>query len=204
MIKFNVHDRFTGTVLFTAEIDCAKNASHSLKLGLAVKWAIKAGANLAGAYLAGANLADAYLADANLVNANLADANLAGANLADANLANAKLAGANLGGANLAGANLAHANLANAKCQFGVLRGLRPVIQIGPIGSESALLSAYHTDTGCHVRRGCFSGSLDDFAAAVDETHGDNACGREYRALIAFLRVWAAEQEASAAKQEAA
>ena len=96
MIKFDILNRFSGKVQFTAEIDCAEDAPTSIKIGLAVKWAIKAGANLADANLAGAYLAGANLADANLAGANLAIANLAGANLADANLAGAYLAAANL------------------------------------------------------------------------------------------------------------
>ena len=114
MIKFDVHNRFTGNVQFTAEIDCSENASWSVKLGLAVRWAVKTRANLAGANLAGANLAGAYLADANLAGADLARANLAGANLAGAYLADAYLADANLAGADLARANLAGAYLAGA------------------------------------------------------------------------------------------
>jgi hypothetical protein len=54
------------------------------------------------------------------------------------------------------------------------------------------------------VQRGCFFGTIDEFASAVDEKHGDNAFGKEYRALIDFLRVWAGEQEANAASQEEA
>jgi len=115
MIKFDVLNRFNDTVQFTAEIACNENEKHSVKLGLAAKWAIKtdvnladvnlAGACLAGACLAGANLARANLARANLARAYLADAYLARANLADAYLAEAYLAGANLAGANLAGAD---------------------------------------------------------------------------------------------------
>jgi hypothetical protein len=41
-----------------------------IKIGLAVKWALMARANLAGANLAGANLAGANLAGANLAGAN--------------------------------------------------------------------------------------------------------------------------------------
>ena len=114
MIKFEVKNRFGGEVQFTAEIDCDEAASVSVKLGLAVKWAVKAGANLAGANLAGADLAGAYLARAYLAGADLADANLAGANLAGANLARAYLADAYLAGAYLADADLAGANLAGA------------------------------------------------------------------------------------------
>ena len=63
-MKFEVKNRFTGEVRFTAEIDCAEDAPVSIKLGLAVKWAVKTDANLAGADLADAYLAGAYLADA--------------------------------------------------------------------------------------------------------------------------------------------
>ena len=83
MIKFDVLNRFTGAVQFTAEIECADDALPSVKLGLAVRWALKARANLADANLADAYLAGAYLADANLARANLAGANLAGAKWRD-------------------------------------------------------------------------------------------------------------------------
>ena len=100
LIKFDVLNRFTSAVQFTAEIECAPDAPISIKMGLAVRWAIKTGANLADANLADAYLAGANLADANLARAYLARANLAGANLADAYLARAYLARAYLAGAN--------------------------------------------------------------------------------------------------------
>jgi hypothetical protein len=110
-MKFEIKARFSGNVLFTAELD-AKYESEpvSVQLGAAVKAALKARANLAGANLARANLARANLADADLARADLAGANLARANLARANLAGANLAGADLADADLAGANLARAN----------------------------------------------------------------------------------------------
>ena len=112
-----IKHRYTGAVLFSARVDVS--LSDGLKIGAAVKLAIKADANLAGANLAdanlaGANLARAYLTGAYLTGANLAGANLAGANLAGANLARAYLADANLAGANLARAYLTDANLAGA------------------------------------------------------------------------------------------
>ena len=87
-MKFEVKNRFTGEVQFTAEIEAVDDASTSVKLGLAVKWAFKArayldGANLAGANLDGANLDGAYLARANLDGANLDGANLDGASYGD-------------------------------------------------------------------------------------------------------------------------
>ena len=74
MIKFNITNSFTGALQFTAEIDCAEDALTSVKIGLAVKWAIKSGANLSRADLSGANLSGANLIGANLSGANLSSA----------------------------------------------------------------------------------------------------------------------------------
>ncbi len=63
-IKFEILNRFSGAVHFTAEIECSENESTSVKLGLAVKLAIKSGANLSRADLYGANLSRADLTDA--------------------------------------------------------------------------------------------------------------------------------------------
>lgn len=87
---------------------------------------------------------------------------------------------ANLGGANLGGANLV---------------GSRPVMQIGPIGSRADYLIAVVTTDGVRVTAGCFSGTLDEFRAAVESTHGDSEHGRDYRAAIAMIKahaeIWA-------------
>jgi hypothetical protein len=121
--KFDVFNRFTGSVQFTAEIDCAADAMPSVKLGLAVKWAVKAGANLVRADLTGADLAGADLVRANLVRADLTGADLAGADLVRANLAGANLTDANLAGADLVRANLAGANLTDAYLAGAYLAG---------------------------------------------------------------------------------
>ena len=55
-MQFDVKNRSTGDVQFTAEINCIDDTPTSLKLGLAVRWAIKHDADLADANLAGANL----------------------------------------------------------------------------------------------------------------------------------------------------
>ena len=76
MIKFDIFNRFTSKVQFTAEIDCDENEAKSVKIGLAVKWAVKS-----GAYLSSADLGYADLSSANLSSANLGYADLRGANL---------------------------------------------------------------------------------------------------------------------------
>ena len=88
------------------EIACDPTASAWVKLGLAVKAALKGRANLSGADLSGANLSGADLSEANLSRANLSGANLSGADLSEANLYGADLSGADLSGANLSGEQL--------------------------------------------------------------------------------------------------
>ncbi|MGN6772504.1 MAG: DUF5758 domain-containing protein [Rhizobiaceae bacterium] len=71
LVKFEIKNRWTGDVQFTAEIEADDNTSFGVKVGLAVKWAIKSRANLYGADLYGANLSRANLSRANLSGANL-------------------------------------------------------------------------------------------------------------------------------------
>lgn len=58
-MEFKITNRFTGCVVFTAQIEATENTPLSIRLGMAVKKAVEARANLADA-----NLADAYLAGA--------------------------------------------------------------------------------------------------------------------------------------------
>jgi uncharacterized protein YjbI with pentapeptide repeats len=111
MIKFDVLNRWTGKVQFTADIDCNVDAANGVKVGLSVQWARKrdavlSGAVLRGAVLSGAVLSDAVLRDAVLRGAVLSDAVLSGADLSGAVLSGADLSGAVLSGAVLSGAVL--------------------------------------------------------------------------------------------------
>jgi len=83
-MKFEIKNRWTGAVQFTAEIDCSGDASTSVKIGLIVTCAINS-----GAFLSGANLSGAYLSGANLSGADLSGAYLSGANLSGAYLSGA-------------------------------------------------------------------------------------------------------------------
>ena len=109
-MKFEIRNRLTGAVQFVSEIEVDENEVRSIKLGLAVRFAIKSGANLRGAdlrdaYLSGAYLRDADLRDADLSDADLSDAYLRGADLRGVYLRDADLRDADLRDANLSGAN---------------------------------------------------------------------------------------------------
>ena len=73
-IQFPVHNRFSGATQYVAELDCDKAASDSTKLGLAVRWGYKNGADLSEAYLGGADLSGADLSGAYLSGADLSGA----------------------------------------------------------------------------------------------------------------------------------
>ena len=146
------------------------------------------------ANLRGANLRDADLWDADLRGANLRDADLWGANLRDANLRGANLWGANLRGAdlwdaNLRGANLRGANLRGANLRGADLRGaVGKILSFGPIGSRQGITYVTKTERTIHVRCGCFYGTLEEFAAKVEEEHGDSQHGKSYKAAIEFIK----------------
>ena len=103
MIDHDVYGRFCGDVLFTAKIDCDESAPQSVKLGLAVREAVKNGVSLNGANLNWANLDGANLNRANLIGSSLDGVSLYGSSLYRASLDGASLDGANLNRANLNG-----------------------------------------------------------------------------------------------------
>ena len=124
-MKFDILNRWSGKIQFTAEIECADDAPPSIKLGLAVKIANLHGATLSGANLIDADLRGANLSGANLSGANLIDANLRGADLRGADMIDADLRGADLRGANLSGADLRGANLSGANLRGANLRSFK-------------------------------------------------------------------------------
>ena len=176
-------------VLFSAEVDASISERYRLRAALEI--GVKRGANLSGADLRGAYLRGAYLRDANMGGANLGDTDLRDANLRGANLVDANLGGANLGGAYLVDANLGGDLM---------LVGDRPYFQLGPIGSESRTFEAFITNQGLRLRAGCFFGTRDEFAAKLNQTHGNNIHAREYTAALSLIdaryELWVPKVEA--------
>ena len=115
-VKFEIKNRWTGSVLFEYEKE-----NNTIKE--TVEKAVEEGANLGGADLEGANLGGAYLGGAYLEGANLEGAYLEGAYLGGADLRGANLAGAYLEGADLEGAYLEGADLEGAYLEGADLEG---------------------------------------------------------------------------------
>jgi uncharacterized protein YjbI with pentapeptide repeats len=196
-MQFEIKNRFTGDVQFTAEIECDADASYSLKLGLAVRVAVKSRANLSRANLSradlsGANLSGAYLSGANLSGANLSRAYLSRADLSGANLSGADLSGANLSGANLSGANLSGANLRGEK----IKRILASVQRV----SDGYTFNLFDMEVGPpKIVAGCRFLTVADYAAHVQREYPDTPKAREtLRILDYFDEVVFAEVKADA------
>ena len=147
-INYDVNRWLTGETLFTAPIDCARDALRIVRLRLAVEWAIKNNKSLTGASLAYANLSkldlsgldlsDACLAHADMIDADLSgacldrsvmrdadirNADLRGADIRDADLRDADLRGADMMGADLRGADLRDADMRGADLRDADMRG---------------------------------------------------------------------------------
>jgi hypothetical protein len=112
------------------------------------------------------------------------------ANLSMANLSGANLSGANLRGANLRGANLCMASLRGADLRGADLYGAKiAVITAGPMGRDDRI--TYYKYEIDEVSCGCFRGTLDEFAAKIEETHADNPEHlARYRAAVEFFRAF--------------
>ena len=95
---------------------------------------------------------------------------------------------ANLREANLYGANLREADLGD----HGKLIGDRPFFQCGPIGSRSDYLMSFITAKGIVVQAGCFTGTMDEFRAAVEKTHGESNHAKEYEMAMLMIESHAA------------
>ena len=66
---------------------------------------------------------------------------------------------------------------------------IKALITISPIGSENGTLTAYKNNKGgISVNRGCFSGTLEEFEKAVEETHGNGKHAKTYKLAIALIK----------------
>jgi uncharacterized protein YjbI with pentapeptide repeats len=200
LLKFSVLNRFSGEVQFTADIDCKEDESTSVKLGLAVRWAIDNGARLDGASLDGArldracldrarldrasldraslvgarldraSLDRACLVGARLDRASLDRASLVGASLDRASLDRASLVGARLDGASLVGARLDRASLVGARLDGASLGNGQWVVQ-GPVRDDGyAFMLTCFRAEGVRVKAGCRNFTVEEATAHWDET----------------------------------
>jgi uncharacterized protein YjbI with pentapeptide repeats len=215
-MKFEIKNRWTGKVLFKAEIGSLKlclelaiksgaslvganldgaslngaRLNGASLIGASLDRASLNGARLNGASLIGANLDGASLIGASLDGASLNGARLNGASLNGASLIGASLIGANLDRASLVGASLDGANLNGASLDGASLDGARldkKYVQVSRIGSAKRM-TTYCVDDD-KIWCGCFTGTLAEFKAKIEATHENNPVYlAEYTAAVEFFK----------------
>jgi len=192
--KYEVRNRWTNAVQFTAEITCAPDAPMSVKLGLAVRWGVENKANLSDANLSGAYLSGASLSDANLSGAYLSGAYLRGASLSDANLSGAYLSGAYLSGADLSGASLSGANLSGASLSDADLSGEKVTRTFAAVDrSDGYQFRAFELEAGgIKIQAGCRWFTPVEYRAHVAAKYPDTDRAAETLLIIGFIEArWA-------------
>ena len=125
MIKIEIKNRFTGSVLFeySKENNTIKETLlQALKENADLRYADLSNADLSNADLSNAYLRNAYLSNADLSNADLSNAYLRNADLSNADLRYADLRYADLSNADLSNADLRYADLSNADLSNAYLR----------------------------------------------------------------------------------
>ena len=71
------------------------------------------------------------------------------------------------------------------------------------IGSRHATTTMFRNkDDGITVTCGCFMGTLEEFAARVEEEHGENIFGKEYKLLIELAKIHFGLQDETKGKEE--
>ena len=199
-MKFDIKNRFSGSIITSVEIDCDDADGEGYKLGLSVKSALSSGANLSWADLSGADLSGANLSRASLSRANLSGADLSGADLSGANLSGANLSGANLSGADLSRADLSGANLSRAKRAGGITNWWW---QAGPQGSRGGIAVVFNiVGLGLRWTVGCrVDCTTERLREAIANDHGTNDYAADYLHLIAMVETHPGLARARATEQ---
>jgi len=60
-------------------------------------------------------------------------------------------------------------------------------LMIGPIGSRNAILTSWKGENRVMVSTGCFLGSIDEFAKAVKDKHGETEFGKQYEDALKYI-----------------
>jgi hypothetical protein len=74
-------------------------------------------------------------------------------------------------------------------CDGAQVYGNFDVLTVGPVGSRNDSTTFFRTERGISVVCGCFVGTLDEFAAKVTESHGDNEHAKAYELAIELAKV---------------
>ena len=88
-------------------------------------------------------------------------------------------------------------------CDNAKVYGNANIFWCSSIGSRHATTTMFRNkDDGITVTCGCFMGTLEEFAARVEEEHGENIFGKEYKLLIELAKIHFGLQDETKGKEE--
>ena len=180
---YNILNRFSGEIQCSVEIECAVDALPSMKLGLAVKVAIKENKDLSGSDLSRldlrwSNLSRLDLSRSDLSGSNLRKSNLSGSNLSGSNLSGSDLSGSNLSGSNLSGSDLSDTKYNNDIISHIVARATR---------LDGYEFFAFATDNGIKIKAGCKYLSIKEAKAHVAKNYPNTPKAIETLSIIRHI-----------------
>ena len=140
-MKYEIKNRWNGAAIWTGDIDPPQGTPTGAMLGIALRAAVKAGADLRRAVLTGADLRRAVLTDADLT---------------DAVLRRADLRRADLTGADLTGADLTDADLHRADLGIEVptIASIHAAVLAAASPTGALCMATWHTCDTTHCRAG--------------------------------------------------
>ena len=165
---YNILNRFSGEIQCSVEIECAVDALPSMKLGLAVKVAIKENKDLSGS-----DLSRLDLRWSNLSRLDLSRSDLSGSNLRKSNLS-----GSNLSGSNLSGSDLSDTKYNNDIISHIVARATR---------LDGYEFFAFATDNGIKIKAGCKYLSIKEAKAHVAKNYPNTPKAIETLSIIRHI-----------------
>ena len=75
-------------------------------------------------------------------------------------------------------------------CDNAKINKISDVLCISPIGSRNDTTTFFKTkDNNICVKCGCFTGTIDNFLGAVEETHGENKHAKAYRLACELAKI---------------
>ena len=196
-MKFEIKRRFTGAVKFTTEIEAQEDAPASVKLRLAVLWAIENKVDLSGSDLRGSDLSNCNLRGSDLSGSDLRDCDLSRSDLRDCDLSRSDLSGSDLrdcylsdcdlSGSDLRGSNLSDCDLRGSNLRGSDLSGSN----LSDCNLRGSNLRVLQTDIWTvyvqkdTIRIGCQYHSISDWGQFTD----DQIANMHRRALI-WWKIW--------------
>ena len=155
------------------------------------------GGNIYGGYIHGGTIYGGVIRGGRIYGGVIRGGDINGGDIHGGDIYGGVIHGGVIHGGTIYGGNIHGGSIYGGQINGGVIRDIRDILTVGPIGSEDQFLTLTRSDTGHHVSIGCWwerAATIDDIAAEVEERAPEFA--DEYAELMPMLRRRVAEWDA--------